>query len=133
MLNEGLWMIMGHYLAVSKWRSNFKPSDQEMATTLVWLRVCVELNLNRQLVPSVEVYKRVWQWNSSFITSASIVASLDTVRIPACSLLQPSPSRLSVMEMASATDRPHQMLKTRLGLGSYRPMCDVVSNCSMIG
>lgn len=37
-LNGGPWMVMGHYLTITKWRPNFVPFDQHVSTTLVWIR-----------------------------------------------------------------------------------------------
>lgn len=37
-LEGGLWIILGHYLIVSKWRPNFHSSEQLISTTLVWVR-----------------------------------------------------------------------------------------------
>lgn len=31
-------MVMGNYLTISKWRPNFSPSDNVIASTLVWVR-----------------------------------------------------------------------------------------------
>lgn len=31
-------MVLDHYLTISKWKSNFKPGENEVRTTLVWLR-----------------------------------------------------------------------------------------------
>lgn len=36
-LEEGPWLIMGHYLAVMKWRPNFWPSLATVPSTLVWI------------------------------------------------------------------------------------------------
>lgn len=38
-LEEGPWMVMGSYLAISKWRPNFTPNDPISSTTLIWVRV----------------------------------------------------------------------------------------------
>lgn len=38
MLEEGPWVILGHYLSVMRWRPNFWPSQQKISTTLVWVR-----------------------------------------------------------------------------------------------
>lgn len=97
MLNDGPWTILGHYLTISKWKPNFKPSAQEPHTTLAWVRfqglplevfeepslmsagnalgrairvdpitadmicgryarVCVELNLDKPLIPMVAIW-----------------------------------------------------------------------------
>lgn len=37
-LEGGPWMVLGHYLAISKWRPNFVPSDTDVSTTLLWVR-----------------------------------------------------------------------------------------------
>lgn len=37
-LEGGPWMVLGHYLTISKWRPNFVPSDTDVSTTLVWVR-----------------------------------------------------------------------------------------------
>lgn len=37
-LNGGLWTILGHYLTITKWRPNFKLAENEIHTTLVWIR-----------------------------------------------------------------------------------------------
>lgn len=98
-LSGGPWMVLGHYLTITKWRPNFKPSTMEVHTTLAWVRfptlplenfddqsllrignavgqavkvdshtvdvtkgkyarVCVELNLQQPLVPTVLVWGR---------------------------------------------------------------------------
>lgn len=36
-LNGGPWLLMGHYLMISKWKPNFKPGDEEVHSTLVWI------------------------------------------------------------------------------------------------
>lgn len=38
-LEGGPWMVLGHYLMVSKWRLNFVPTDEGVANTRVWLRL----------------------------------------------------------------------------------------------
>lgn len=38
-LEGGLWMVLGHYLLVSKWRPNFAPTDEGVANMRVWLRL----------------------------------------------------------------------------------------------
>lgn len=38
-LEQGTWMVMGSYLIVSKWRSNFTTNDLISTTILVWVRV----------------------------------------------------------------------------------------------
>lgn len=38
-LEGGPWLVLGHYLMVSKWRPNFVPSDAGVATTRVWIRL----------------------------------------------------------------------------------------------
>ena len=35
---RGPWSIMDHYLTVRKWCPNFKPSEAEEVTTVVWVR-----------------------------------------------------------------------------------------------
>lgn len=37
-LEGGPWMVLGHYLAISKWHPNFVPSDTEVSITMVWVR-----------------------------------------------------------------------------------------------
>lgn len=37
-LEGGPWIVMGHYLTVAKWKPNFRSSDGNMQTTLVWVR-----------------------------------------------------------------------------------------------
>lgn len=37
-LEGGLWLILGHYLTVTKWRPNFRPSMESVDSTLVWVR-----------------------------------------------------------------------------------------------
>lgn len=37
-INGGPWMVMNHYLTISKWKPNFKPGETEITPTLVWLR-----------------------------------------------------------------------------------------------
>lgn len=36
-LNEGLWMVMGNYLTITKWRLNFSLLEHVLARTLVWV------------------------------------------------------------------------------------------------
>ncbi|KAF7825168.1 Retrovirus-related Pol polyprotein LINE-1 [Senna tora] len=70
----GPWMVANHYLVVQRWRSNFCPKDVNEVTRIAsWVRIpslplefyngkfariCVEINLKRQLVPQVEVRGR---------------------------------------------------------------------------
>lgn len=90
------WIILGHYLTVTKWKPNFRPSLAKITSTLVWLRlpevpleyftkktlnrignafgrlvkvdntataatigkyvrICVELDLSKPLLPSVHI------------------------------------------------------------------------------
>lgn len=37
-LEEGPWMVSGHYLTVTKWRPLFHPSSTTFTSTLVWVR-----------------------------------------------------------------------------------------------
>lgn len=37
-LEGGPWIILGHYLTVSKWKPNFRPSMQTVQSSLVWIR-----------------------------------------------------------------------------------------------
>lgn len=37
-LENGPWVIMGHYLTVFKWRPNFRPSMEKVTSTLAWVR-----------------------------------------------------------------------------------------------
>lgn len=37
-LNNGPWVILGHYLTLTKWRQNFRPSLEKVSSTLVWIR-----------------------------------------------------------------------------------------------
>lgn len=37
-LEGGPWIILGHYLTVMKWRLKFRPVDEKMSKTLVWVR-----------------------------------------------------------------------------------------------
>lgn len=37
-LTGGPWLILGHYLTLTKWRPNFQPSAMEVQTTLEWVR-----------------------------------------------------------------------------------------------
>lgn len=37
MLEGSPWMIIGHYLTVSKWRPKFRPLAAMVSTTLVWV------------------------------------------------------------------------------------------------
>lgn len=37
-LTGGPWLILGHYLTITKWRPNSKPSEMEVQTTLAWIR-----------------------------------------------------------------------------------------------
>lgn len=32
------WLALGHYLTITKWRPNFKPSTMEVQSTLAWVR-----------------------------------------------------------------------------------------------
>lgn len=36
-LENGPWILLGHYLFVSKWRPNFRPFLEEISSTLVWI------------------------------------------------------------------------------------------------
>lgn len=36
-LEGGPWIIMGHYLTVTKWRPNFRPSMKKVSTTAIWI------------------------------------------------------------------------------------------------
>lgn len=38
-LEEGPWIILGHYLTVSKSRPNLRPSIKEVSTIMVWVRL----------------------------------------------------------------------------------------------
>lgn len=38
-LEGGPWMVLGSYLTISKWRSNFTPNDHIGSSTLVWIRI----------------------------------------------------------------------------------------------
>ncbi|KAJ7964336.1 Zinc ion binding nucleic acid binding protein [Quillaja saponaria] len=38
-MDEGPWMIMGHYRTVRKWRPNFRPKMDTIKSTAVWLRL----------------------------------------------------------------------------------------------
>lgn len=33
-----VWVILGHYLTVSKWRPDLRPSEDDISTTSVWVR-----------------------------------------------------------------------------------------------
>jgi Domain of unknown function (DUF4283) len=35
---NGPWVILGHYLTLTKWRPNFRPSLEKVSSTLVWIR-----------------------------------------------------------------------------------------------
>lgn len=37
-LGNGPWIIMGHYLTISKWRPFFCPDEDQILSTLVWVR-----------------------------------------------------------------------------------------------
>ncbi|KAI5672944.1 hypothetical protein M9H77_13308 [Catharanthus roseus] len=37
-LENGPWVIMGHYLTVFKWQPNFRPSMKKVTSTLAWVR-----------------------------------------------------------------------------------------------
>lgn len=37
-LGKGPWIVLGHYLAVMKWRPNFRPSKEHISSTMVWIR-----------------------------------------------------------------------------------------------
>lgn len=37
-LEGGLWIVMGHYLTVAKWKMNFRPSVGIVQNTMVWVR-----------------------------------------------------------------------------------------------
>lgn len=37
-LEGGPWIILGHYLTVTKWKPNFRPSMEKVQSTLVWVR-----------------------------------------------------------------------------------------------
>lgn len=95
-LEGGHWLVMGHYLTVTKWRPRFQPSTTTISSTMVWVqfpsifpelldeemltfmgymlgrtvkvdpmsltglrcrfaRVCVEINLDEPLLPSLTV------------------------------------------------------------------------------
>lgn len=38
-LTRGPWIVLGHYLTISKWRPNFYPSCEHTPSTLAWIRV----------------------------------------------------------------------------------------------
>lgn len=38
-LEGGPWIILGHYLIVMCWRPNFRPSRQQISTTLIWVQL----------------------------------------------------------------------------------------------
>lgn len=38
-LEGGLWIVMGHYLSVSKWRPNFRLSMVKIRSTIVWAKL----------------------------------------------------------------------------------------------
>ncbi|KAI5670591.1 hypothetical protein M9H77_10955 [Catharanthus roseus] len=35
-LEDGPWIVLVHYLSISKWRPNFRPSNKEVDSTAVW-------------------------------------------------------------------------------------------------
>lgn len=37
-LEDGPWIILGHYLTVTKWRPMFRPSTASVQSTMVWVR-----------------------------------------------------------------------------------------------
>ncbi|KAK3007876.1 hypothetical protein RJ639_014798 [Escallonia herrerae] len=37
-LLEGPWIILGHYLTVQEWKPYFRPQQEEITSTLAWLR-----------------------------------------------------------------------------------------------
>lgn len=37
-LRGGPWMVLGHYITITKWRPNFTPSETTAMNTLVWVR-----------------------------------------------------------------------------------------------
>lgn len=37
-LEGGPWMVMGHYLTITKWRPRFQPSTAKITSALVWVR-----------------------------------------------------------------------------------------------
>lgn len=38
-LTEGPWIILGHYLKMSKWRPNFPPFFEAIYSIMVWIRL----------------------------------------------------------------------------------------------
>lgn len=38
-LERGPSIVLGHYLVVRKWKSNFKPSIAKVSFTFVWIRL----------------------------------------------------------------------------------------------
>lgn len=55
-LENGPWIILGHYLAVFKWRPFFNPATETLLSTMVWIllpkiaRICVEIQLQDRLL-----------------------------------------------------------------------------------
>lgn len=39
MLEDGPWIVLGHYITVSKWRPNLRPSIEDVHATMVWVHL----------------------------------------------------------------------------------------------
>lgn len=60
-LNGGSWMILGHYLLLTKWRPNFKVMESEANSTLIWIRLSelpLEMFDDKSLLRIGEVVRR---------------------------------------------------------------------------
>lgn len=38
-LENGPWIVLGHYLTVNRWRPNLRPTLEDIATTYIWARL----------------------------------------------------------------------------------------------
>lgn len=63
-LQGGPWMVLGHYLMITKWRPNLVPTEEAVATTLIWIRlphVPVEMFYEEALLDMANVIgKAIW-------------------------------------------------------------------------
>ncbi|XP_071905858.1 uncharacterized protein [Coffea arabica] len=73
-LEEGPWMFQDNYVTISKWKPDFRPVQEDIKTTLAWVRlpvkvdsqtlevarrkyarICVEVDLKKPLIPFIWV------------------------------------------------------------------------------
>lgn len=38
-LEEGLWIVLRHYLTVNRWKPNFRPLMETISSTMIWCQL----------------------------------------------------------------------------------------------